>query len=400
MGEHRRTRVRAWSRREFDAGDFDPSADEFKDAIVVPQAVFDRLYPGGDAATGYAWASATGGDAPAKLLTVLTFSDAYAQSSSPPKAFLRLNKQEELGLDGGEEVTLTPVDAGESGPLRVVRYSTRTESTRTDECRTHPSVLDRMGVEDGDLVELYNPTTGGRILLDVVATPDMAPDTVSLSTRARKLLGAEFEARADEHTTTVLHARRPVRRELLDAPKAGRLRRLRNRLLDASVGYHEANLRVDLGLNVDENRATARMNPDTMEVLGVDDGDRVILSSQTDRTRVRVHYIRPDSHYIETDSDFEPEDVRGRTVLLPATGREAADVLCHDVVRVRRDTGYVAAKRIVPSLFGFLGVFIGGLQTIDLVFPPAWKLPAVGLTLLLSLSAIWFVLWPERQRCQ
>jgi len=393
-------RVRARPRREFVSTDFDPQFDKFKNAIVVPTSVFDRLFPDG-VATGYVHAAVPGGEGQPLLLYVLQFSDAHTPAErDTPAAYLRVNRQRVLGLDedGDREIELTPVDAADTGPLRIVRYSTLTESTRTDECRLHPDVLDGVGVDDGDAIEIYNPTTGGRILLDVTATPDMEPGTVSLSTRARKLLQADFEERADERTTTVLHARRPIRRATVD--DHGHLRRLRDRLLDWSVGYHEARLRVNLGINVDEGRSAARINPDTMDVLGIDDGDRVVVSSPTDRTRVRVHSIEPDSHYIETDSDFGPEDVRDRTILLPATEREAADALCHDVVRVRRDTGHVAVKSVVPSLFGFLGVFVGGLQTVDLLWPPEWRVHGIVLTFLLSLSAIWFVLWPERQRCQ
>lgn len=395
-------RVLAWPRSRFGDADFDPDRDQFKDVVVLPQPVFGRLFDAGT--TGYVTLSTP--DADESLLAyALTFGPEHEPSGDgPPDAYLRSGLRERLGIeggDGGREVVVEPVDAADSGPLDLVRFSTKTESTRTGECRAHPDVLDRVGVDDGDEIELYNPETGGRLLATIRAERrGMSDGEISLSTRGRKLLNADFAERAGPDETSVLHARRPVRRERADSRERSLRARLRDRLLDRAVGYNEVRLRVILGLNADEGRATARVNADTMEVLAVDDGDRVVVSSQTDRTSVRCHAIDPESHLIETDEDFEADDVRDRVILLPSTARDASDAVCDDVVRVRRDTGYVAVRQIVPSLFGFLGVFVGGVEAINLVVPPGLQTWALGVALLASLSAIWLVLWPERQRCR
>jgi len=442
-------RVRAAPRRAFESADFDPDHDKFKSVLVVPRSTFDRLFPG-DEASGYVRAQAVGGDRTVTLY-VRPFggrhraetTDDRAEATedrveatddpaeaAPPVAYLRANRQRDLGLDGAADpvIELDPVDARDVGPLDVVRYSTLTESTRVDECRVHPSDLADVGVDDRADVEVYNPATGGRIRLTAVATPDVGEGCISLSTRARKLLRAEFEERAGEETVTSLHVRRPHPASAGDGAvdggagigddraasdgagtdgeqraggdDRGPLARLREAVFDWAVDHHEIRLRVHLGLNTDEGRSTVRVAADTMEVLGIDEGDRVVIESETGRTTARARSVAPDSHYVETDEDIDEADVRDRTVLLPATERERSGAVVDDVVRVRRDTTHVAIKRIVPSLFGFFAVFIGGVQTIDLIFPPAWKLPAVGATLLLSTCAIWLVLWPERQRCR
>ena len=405
-------RVRLYSRRRFSSSDFEPSNDKFKDAVVIPQRLADRLFPDG-AKTGYVSVSSPGGDR-SWTLYALTFSDEYESVTDDPlpDGYLRRNVREELEAVGinpsseGVVVELEGVAGGDSGPLCVERFSTHAESTRVGECRTHPSTVEAIGVADGSEVELYNPITGGRMRATIRAVTGLEPDEVSLSTRARKLLQVEFEERADDGTCTVVHVRKPVD---VDTPTGtdgllGPVReyagKVTGRIADVAVGHHEIRLRVNIGLNADEGRRAARVNPETMGVLGIDDGDRITVSSPTGERTVRCHSIAPDSHLIETDEDFEPEDIHERVILLPATEREAVNVVCDDVVAVRRDPSYVAVKSIVPSLFGFVGVFIGGVQTVDFIVPPEYYLPALGSTVVFGLVAVWLVLWPERQRCR
>ena len=406
-------RVRVWSRRRFDPDDFDPGRDKFKDVIVLPGHVVDDLLPD-DAATGYVRASAPDSSLSVTLYA-LRFSDAYEPDvdadPAVPDAYLRRNVRERIERlpdADGSTLELEPVDRRDSGPLTVVRFSTRTESTRDDECRVHPTVLERVGVADGDAVELYNPETGGRLRSRVRAEPDIGKTELSLSTRSRKLLRAEIESRATDAVSRTLHLRRPVATgpepDGVDGGvptgfRAG-VGRLTDRMFDAAVGYHEIRLRVMLGLNADEGRATARVNRETMRVLGIDDGDRIDLVADGETRSVRCYEITPDSHLIETDEDLDPEDVQERVILLPATEREATGVLCDDVVRVRRNTKHVAIRSIVPSMFGFLGVFVGGLQAINLAVSPAWYRPSIAIVALAALASVWIVLWPERQRCR
>lgn len=407
--------VHVWSRQRFESGDFDPVRDKFKDAIVLPPGVSERLFPEG-ASTGYVRASAPE-DGRSITLYALTFDDAYdsrTESGAKPgttiDAYLRKNvrrRSEGLPIEEGSQLELEAVEAPDSGPLSVVRFSTRTESTRDSECRVNPDVLERVALDDGDEVELYNPDTGGRMRSTVRSESYVGVDEISLSTRSRKLLRVEIASRAAAEDSRTLHLRRPVETagswtddaSFVESLRGG-AERVVDRLFDAAVGSNEICLRVMLGLNADEGRETARTNPETMRVLCIDDGDRIDVIGDVKSQTVRCYGLVPDSHLVETDEDFEPEDVLGRTLLLPATEREAAGALCDDIVRVRRNTRHVAVRSIVPSMFGFLGVMVGGLQAINLMLEPDLYGPAIAVVVLTSLAAVWFVLWPERQRCR
>lgn len=400
-------RLRIWPRSRFGSDDFSPSRDQFKDAIVLPRRVFDRLFEAAE--TGYVSVS-TPGRSESLLVYALQFGpgadpdDSDASDGELPDAYLRSGLREQLAVDEAETapvVEVEPVPLPDSGPLDIVRFSTKTESTRPGECRANPTVLDRIEVSDGDEVELYNPETGGRLSATMRAEQrSLADGEISLSTRGRKLLQVEMADRADPDQTSTLHARRPPARAREGLPTDSPLQRVRRRLLDWLVDYHEIRLRVVLGLNADEGRSTARVNEDTMDVLAIEDGDRVVVTSRVGSTAVRCRQVDPTGHHIETDADISAEDVEDRTILLPSTARSDAGALCDDVVTVRRDTGHVAARQIVPSLFGFLGVFVGAVQSIELLVPPGWQLAAFGVAVVLSLTAVWFVLWPERQRCR
>lgn len=409
-------RVKVWTRRRFDSEDFEPSQNEFKDVLILPEGVFERLFETGR--SGYAWVTYPESGVTLRVY-VLPFSSARENGDSgPPDAYLRSGLQERLGIPehaNGQVVELEPIDEPDSGELELVRFSTKTESTRDGECRAHPSVLNRIGVGDGGDVELYNPENGGRLLATIRAEKGgMEPGEISLSTHGRKLLRVELAERAADDETTVVHARPaiqqlyPTRRDGGSNPEIyervyDRLRTLprrsKERVLDWAVGYHEVHLRVHLGLNTDEGRETARVNSDIMDALAIEDGDRVLITSQSGRTSAHCHLIEPDGHLVADDNDIHEKDVQDRTILLPSTVREKAGVTCDDVVTVRRDTSYIAARQIVLSMFGFLGVFVGATQSIDLLIPPQYQLHAFVVALLLSASSIWLVLWPERQRC-
>ncbi len=266
-------------------------------------------------------------------------------------------------------------------------------------CRLHPDDLASIGCSDGDAVELYNPDTGARFQATArAASTNMDPGQLSVSTRCRKLLDVEFPERADDEQATTLHARKPVK-TVDESDEKGLVNRFTDRLLDWAVDYHEVQLRVNIGLNADEGRSAGRVNADTMEVLAIDDGDRVQIHSKDSETTVRCRIIEPESHFIETDSDIDAADVRDRTILLPSTARERLDAVCGDIVRVRRDTRHVAIRSITPSMFAFLGVLISGLQIVDLL-SPSLQPYAILLTLILAGVAIWLMLWPERVRCR
>ncbi|WP_135304890.1 hypothetical protein [Haloarcula amylovorans] len=378
---------------------FRDSIDQFKDVLVLPTTTFTSVF-GPDAEAGYASLSS-----PQTSEDVIVYTLPFSEGDDPPKttvpkAYLRGSLREQVITDDARpEVSVTAVDTADSGPLDVMRFSTKTESTQPTTCRLHPDDLASISSSDGDSVELYNPDTGARFQATArKASVNMDPGQISVSTRCRKLLNVEFPERAADGQTTTLHVRHPVR-TVEGSDEKGVRSRVMDRLLNWAVDYHEVQLRLNIGLNADEGRSAGRVNADTMDVLAINDGDRVRIQSKNTETTVRCRPIDPESHFIETDSDIDATDVRDRTILLPSTARERIDAVCGDIVRVRRDTRHVAIRSITPSMFAFLGVVIGGLEIVDLL-SPSLQPYGVVLTLFFAGVAIWLMLWPERVRCR
>jgi formylmethanofuran dehydrogenase subunit D len=395
------TTVVARTADRFGADAFAGRHDEFKNVVVLSRDVLDDLYPNGHSNTGYISAKLAGGVDPVQLYAI-SFDPSHEPTTyqGTPEAYVRLNLQERIGCDVSGDpplLELTAVNAAETGELALKRRSTHQESTEVATCYANPDVLESLGVDDGDSVEAFNPERGGRMVVTARAAPELDPGDASLGTRARQLLRVRIPRNADGGSVTSIRLREHVRE------KSGS-RSIRERvshwIMRRAVGYHEVNLRVFIGLNADENRRVVRMNEETMRLLGVNEGDKIEVVSGSQTTSVRCLPVASDSYLIEQDADIDGADVHDRNLLLPATERDAVGAVADDVVTVRRDTSYVAGNSIVPSMFGLLGVFIGGPRVLSILLPEFGRVQMVVTLTLLSALAVWMVLWPERQRCR
>lgn len=393
--------VAARTADRFGADAFAGRHDEFKNVVVLPHDVFDDLYPTGHSNTGYVSVKPAGGADPVQLYAI-TFDPSYEPTAyrGKPEAYVRLNLQRQIGCDADGApplLEITAVDAAESGELALKRRSTHQESTEVATCYVSPDVLESLGVDDGDSVEAFNPVRGGRMVVTARAAPELDRGEASLGTRARQLLRVRIPRNAHDGSVTSIRLREHVRENTGSRSVRGRVGHWITR---RAVGYHEVNLRVFIGLNADENRRVARTNEETMRLLGVSEGDKIAVVSGSQTTSVRCLPVESDSYLIEQDADIDGADVHDRNLLLPATERDAVGAVADDVVTVRRDTSYVAGNSIVPSMFGLMGVFIGGPRVLSILLPEFGRLEMVVTLTLLSVLAVWMVLWPERQRCR
>jgi hypothetical protein len=376
--------------------------DRFKDAVILPASVFDDLFGADHSGTGYVNARAASSPDDWSRLYALSFTDAHDAErhrvDGRDAAHIRMHIQQRLGCDltdPAPRVVLEPIEARESPPLGVVRRSTREESTREGTCFVAPSITAADGFEPGDTVEVFNPVTGGRILLTLEVSPTLDPGSIALSTAVRDLLRVELERDSTSDQLSQVRIREPIgnrpSRPLWDRAKTAMLRPL--------VGTHTIRLRVFMGLNIDEDRNAARVDAETLSTLGIDDGDRVVVRSREGETRVHCHSLSSDSYLLDKDSDLRAEHITTDNLLLPSTEREQCGALVDDVVEVRRDMWYLTGKRITLSLFGIIGVVISGTQTIGLLFPDLPSTTVGSVLLVLSALSVWLILWPDRQRC-
>lgn len=388
----------------FDQRAFADRNDQFKNAIFLPDPVLETLFSEQHSKRGYVQVTSEKGQNTEQFYA-LPFGDDQSPQRDPEsslyRGYLRSNLQEQIGGDPQNPTTrvnLEPVDVPETDPLTLTRLSTHLETTENALAHANPTVFNELAIESGENVEVFNPETGARMFIEVRAAPSLDKSHVALSTYVRKLLQVEVPENTDnESVITQVRLRKRIHSGNVDRTWLGRIK---DWILTQAVDYHEIDLRVYPAPNTDENRNVARLNEETMRILGIQDGDKIVVSSPQHRKSLRCLLASEESYLIKQDVSFQPGDISDRNILLPATEREAINTLVHDVVRVHRDPEYVVGKQVVPSLFSLLGVFIGGTQLLEVAAPDLPQVAAILLLSMFGVLAVWIVLWPERQKCR
>lgn len=387
---------------EFSPEEFADRCDRFKEVLILPRAVLRALFPDREPGASYVAVSAPGTeDEDATVLPAIPFGERHRPRyrDGQPVAFLRVSEQREVGALDRQPPTIEvrPLEVERLGaePLCVSRESTFRESTREVECRVAESVVERSPFDPGQTVEVANPVTGGRAFLTLGTSEYLPAGEISLSTAAGELLRVDHEGNSEQHDVDSVVVRDPV----VEADGTGLRQRASEAVLNRLVGHTRVHARTVIGLNADENRGIVRVDPETLNSLGIEAGDRVMLESRTGTSNPRCLPIDPDHPLVENDADIRDADISPRTVLLPSTQRQAANAMVDDVVELRRDMHYVVGKRVTLSMFGLVGALLGVANVVN-----ALRLtvtPRVGLLTVLAVTVaiVWLTLWPERQRC-
>lgn len=301
---------------------------------------------------------------------------------------------------------------------RVVYPEYADETPTGYNCYLSAEDIEEAPFEAGDVVEVRSEQSGGRLPLTVhELNPSWKLDrridepVVGVDGYSRRILGIEKK----QIGSVSLSVYRSVQAETVRPS-------WRAWLLGRLVGAESTRLRVESGISRDEYNGIGRVSADTMASLGVDPGDVIVLAWNGRSTRVRcletpgraseTPAARHDDESVfpgHVTTSEEPSSggraaadpaVESLTIKLPHTVRDAIGVNIGDGVVVRRDVSYMLRKRIALSLFGIIGIFVGGLQ-IGLLFSPlaTVELLLLAVTLVLTAGfAVWLVFYPERQR--
>lgn len=354
-------------------------------AVAVPTGVFDEM---GVEPFCYIRARYEADDE-GKLIYAIPFSSDYDADDNAIAISTNLMKGINPDLGVREEIQIEPRNAPCSDPLTVYRpYS----DLRDGVCYLDPKVLSDINVKKGEQVEIYNTETGGRVTLiaDTLFENDRSPEKIRLDLHSTKILDVNFG--------DTVRVREAV--DIDDATTSRRIPRLRDlfsdlkdELLEFFVGSRQVLLRVEPGLDQDEYRGIIRVNRSTMGYLGVEEKDRIIVDWK--RRKASVQCL-PTS-----DNETDP-----LAVLVPSSVRDQIEVSNFDGINVWRDRGYIFQKRISISLLGILGVVFGTFQIATVTSISAILLEEVGVignllvllgvSAVLSLPVIWFLLLPVR----
>lgn len=260
---------------------------------------------------------------------------------------LRAGNRHEIGIDVGHTVKVERI--GEAPCVDVKAHFGRKEDVGKGMCRLHPKIVKKLGIAKGDLIELFNLDTGGRILLYAEEHDLTYEDAILIDRKIRRLLNV------NEKTVGTEQAQRlRMRKNIFRVKKESIL----DRLLKLIVGYKWLMLRVVMGMDVDEGKNIVRLRKDNIKVLGLEENDVVDIYWRKKKVECRVLEI-PSLKSVGAPN-LSASDY-GFGILICASERRKLDVDLFDMVRVRRLPQYVFRKhfdRVIVTSITALGLYV------------------------------------------
>lgn len=398
---------------------WDDDLDKLSNWVILPEELLDRL---GIEEYDYVDVRAAGADRERYTRSLLAASFAahhpaewHRTDEGRHKVCIRTNLQNDIGCsveEGNSRVVISPSDVP-SRTMTVRRETSYTQQQQRgyidhDVCHLHRDFFesDEVGIdiEPGDYVEAINQTNGRRIQLRAkeYVQRQFGKDDIRLHNDIAALLDVSpVDADSIQNTVKIRSTsalKRTARRPLAS--------RIAERLGKFFVDYNAMHIRVLPGYDQDERRNTVRVDRTVIEQLGIDPGDRVVISWRNESLTAKCLPPLARDERVVTEADdpdhllkvVERNDGHPE-IYIPSTERDKIDASVNDSVEIRRDMKYTFGKNVVVSIFSILAVVVGVQQLVAMRFPDA-SLLRIGLLLLPSvLVVLYAVLWTERQKC-
>ena len=445
VDETRRATVTIGEIEDFGSHIYCRDIDKFQHAILLTRETFDSL---GIEPYNYVYIrpaphderSPINRDEESPPVYALPFADGFSPDSDGPTALLKSSLQKDVLEDTDSrhaDIEVTPHEtareATRSREYTALRLPAFVE-TNLSTCYMNPTDLVESPWSEDRPVEVYNPQNGARIRLIVKTLDRIDRNHIAISNVVRQMLDRKSVDQVNRETieTARVGVRTPVH-AILPAPATrGITRSAWTKILSKFVGFKRINAEVHPGYDRDEERGIARVDEETQQLLGISEGDRLVVEWNGRKHPLRCLTPPAESPEIvanadsnpEFDSDSAPEDndsVSDRTdtdtrvnttneIYLPTTERRKTYACINDVVDIRRDMSYTAINRITLSVFGIIGVLVGGEPLFTRLYAwlgtlatpiPQGVLQDAGLALTvltMSVFIIWLLLWPERQK--
>jgi len=219
-----------------------------------------------------------------------------------------------------------------------------------DIVRIHKSVLEEMGLRNGDIVELLNPNVKYEetchLMLKVETHYRESSEELMIDSRLRQLLNINLG-------DTICILRPPYKwskKSLFE-----RFLERFEKFLEWLVGVKKINLIVLKGEDIDEGRGIARITDDTASILGIKAGDFLKVRWCNNAISVRALIINQNSEYVKNYLSK-----LSLIIQLCATERERLGVDVYDIVQVYRDPIkklILSFDRVLTAILSALGLF-------------------------------------------
>ncbi|MFD1597805.1 AbrB/MazE/SpoVT family DNA-binding domain-containing protein [Halobellus rarus] len=398
---------------------WDNDLDKLSNWVILPEELLDRL-----GIEEYDYVDIRAADVTDEKYTRSLLAASFASyhpseyhrtDDGRHKICIRTNLQNEIGCsveEGNSRVVISP-SAVSSRTMTVRRETSHTQQQKRgyidhDVCHIHRDFFESdevdIDIEPGEYIEAINRTNGRRIQLRAkkYVQRQFDKDDIRLHNDIAALLDVSpVDVDATRSTVKI----RPTS-ALESNPERTLRRRFTEELGERFVDYNAMHVRVLPGYEQDERRNIVRLDRTVIEQLGIDPGDRVVLTWRDESVTAKClppldrdeRIVTPadgDDHLLRIvdRNDTHPE------VFIPSTERDKVDMSVNDSVEVRRDMKYTFGKNVVVSIFSILAVLVGIQQLATMQFPNATLVELLGFSIPSVVVVLYAVLWTERQKC-
>ncbi|MFB6090505.1 MAG: hypothetical protein ABEJ97_05545 [Halobellus sp.] len=392
--------------------------DKLSNWVILPEELLDRL--GIEEYDYVDVRAADAADADARSLLAASFAshhpaEWHRADEGRHKVCIRTNLQDDIGCsveEGNSRVVISPSDVP-SRTMTVRRETSYAQQQQQgyidhDVCHLHRDFFEgddvEIDIDPGEYVEAINQTNGRRIQLRAkeYVQKQFGADDIRLHNDIAALLDVSpVDADGTSHTVKIRSTEALARQ-----PERSLFRRAATRLGEFFVGYSAMHIRVLPGYDQDERRNTVRVDRTVIEQLGIEPGDRVVISWRDESLTAKCLPPLARDERVVTEADDPDHLLRivdrndgHPEIFIPSTERDKVEMSVNDSVEIRRDMKYTVGKNVVVSIFSILAVVVGVQQLVTMRAPDA-SLLRIGLLLVPSILVVLYaVLWTERQKC-
>lgn len=168
----------------------------------------------------------------------------------------------------------------------------------------------------------------------------------------------------------------------------------KKQFFDSVIGKKEISLMACRALSIDESKKIVRVSKDNLKVLGVEEGDKIIIESHLGIVKAIVLCFE-NAAYLATENGFSDGADSEFVISIPVSLRgEIGLGDIGQIVRVKRDTYFLLMKNINTQFFSVLGLVIAIFS-----LPDSWgDYFKSCLTIVLLPVILWLTFSKERSK--
>jgi hypothetical protein len=166
-------------------------------------------------------------------------------------------------------------------------------------------------------------------------------------------------------------------------------------LTDFFIGKKHIHLRTSRSFGIDEPNNIVRISKDNCKVLGIEEGDKIIIKSIYSRVKAKVLCYDNTEMFLKENGIFDANEIEF-LISIPTSLRvqlKLSDV--GDVVSIKRDTLFILLKNLNNQFFSLIGLVITIFTLPEKIIKDDYKLTAI---LILLPFIIWLTFSKERSK--